>query len=295
MKKKLTIAMVAIVATAIFTGCSPKMYTTKYNKVSETRLAQNVQSSQTQGGITIDLIPLGDKEYEKSFYKQKMDLIYIPPLASAPVKETKEVFIPFYQKLTPFRVTIKNKTDHILRMKDSRVVYIDPNSNEPVLALDKQGIKEDVKGQLPACSFVLSEIQKKYKIADINSLETNVLKAITDITNQIKFINGFNMEIMPDMKVEGTLMFPIDPEKISEGKISFIDMISKTDAAGNATEKVRFDYKTSVFYRYQKIDPNTNTWVDINVNDYNNGQSNPEKYYYDKTQKKWISGTAPKK
>lgn len=296
MKKfKHVLLAASVVSAAIFSGCSPKLYTTRYTKTPEIRLAQNVQSSQTQGGITIELKPLDDKEYEKSFYKQKINVTYTPVLSSTPVTEAKEFIIQFYNKLTPFSVTITNNTDHILRMKDSRVVYIDPNSDEPVLALDKQGIKEDIKNQIPTYNLTLLDLQKAYPQTLPASLEADLNKALIDIINQIKFINGFNMEIMPGMKVSGTLLFPIDPVKISEGKISFIDMISKTDAAGNAIEKVRFDYKTNLFYRYWKVDPNKNTWVETNEEDYNKGQSNPEKYYYDKTQKKWILGTPPKK
>ena len=283
-----------IVVVVIFSGCSPKVYTAKYKKSPEIRLAQDVQSSQTQGGITIEMKPLDDKEFEKSFYDQKINVTYTPTLSSTPVTVPKEFEIQFYNKLTPFSVTIINNTDHILRMKDSRVVYINPNSDEPLLALDKQSIKEDIKSQIPTYNLTLSDLKKMYPQTPPASLEADLILAIADIINQIKFINSFNMEIMPGMKVSGTLVFPIDPEKISEGKISFIDMISKTDAAGNTTEKVRFDYKTNLFYRFWKLNPNLNRWVEIQEDDFNKGQSSPEKYFFDKNQKKWVLG-APSK
>ena len=299
----------SIVSVAIFNGCSPKMYTTKYSKVPEVRLAKDVQSDQTIGGIKIVMAPLDEKEYDKSFYKQSFNTYYIPllikPLPENKTQATIEQLIRFYENLTPFSVTIINNTDHILRMKDARVVYVDPNSDEPVIALDKQTIKEDIKTTIPAYNQSLINIKNKIMATkggdgsfypSLNpTLEIDLVKAMTDILNQIKFINGFNMEIMPGMKTSGILMFPIDPIKISEGKVSFIDMTSKTDAAGNPIEKVRFDYKMKSFNRFWKVEPNTNSWVEIKEDEFNKGQTNPEKFYYDKTQKKWISGTPPKK
>ena len=293
-KNLMLLIALSFVSAVIFSGCSPKLSTARYYKTPEIRLAQNVQSSQTQGGITIEMKPLDNKEYEKPFYVQNIDVTYTPVLSSTPATKVETVVISFFYKLTPFSVTISNNTDHILRMGASKVVYINPNSDEPILALDKLSIREDIKNQIPIYNYMLSNIQTKYPQTHSDFLGMELQKAISDIINQIKFINGFDKEIMPSMKVSGILAFPIDPEKISEGKISFIDMISKTDAAGNATEKVRFDYKTSLFYHYWKMDPNT-TSVEIKEDEYNKGLSNPDKYYYAKTQKKWVLGAPPQK
>ena len=103
------------------------------------------------------------------------------------------------------------------------------------------------------------------------------------------------MEILPGMKTSGYVFFPVKPEKISDGKISFIDMVSKTDAAGNPASKVRFDYKVKSLTYYYKVDPNTNTWAAIKEDEYNKGLTTPEKFWWDKKQKLWISGEPPKK
>ena len=95
------------------------------------------------------------------------------------------------------------------------------------------------------------------------------------------------MEIMPSMRATGTLIFPVKPEKAADGLISFVDMVSKTDPAGNPTERVRFDYKTEILNRYWKVDPNANQWVEIQKDEYNKGKQNPQRYIYNKQTKKW--------
>jgi hypothetical protein len=294
-KMKLNLLAISVILAIGLSGCAPAVYTAKYLKKSEIKLAQDVKPAQAQGGITIELNPLSvDKEYEKPLFKQKIRVVYTPALSSTPVIEEKEFTIPIYNKAAAFNVTIINNTDHILRMKDARIVFIDPNNDEPILALDKQTVKDDIN-KLPTYQLTLNSLINSYPQTKTSVFEEDLNKAIINIVNQIKFINGFNMEIMPSMKVSGVLMFPIDPEKISDGKISFIDIVSKTDAAGNTTEKVRFDYKTKLAYSYWKKEPNTNTWVEISESDFTKFQTNPENYYYDKAQKKWLLGTPPKK
>jgi hypothetical protein len=284
-----------IVLAVILSGCSPKVFTAKYTKSPGIQLATNVKSAQTQGGITIDMKPLDLKsEYEKPFYNQPIHVTYTPFLAKEPVTEKRDNIVQFFYGRSPFSVTITNSTDHILRMKDSRVVFIDPKSDEPISPCSKEQpeMYTDMQNQFPVFNLELSSWLKAYPMT--TTLGHDITLAITNIIQKVKFINGFNMEIMPGMKVSGILLFPIDPIKMSEGKISFIDMISKVDAAGNTTEKVRFDYNTDLFYRYYKLEPNTNTFVEIKEDDYNKGLLSPEVYTYDKTQKKWVLGTLQK-
>ena len=271
----------------ILNSCSPKVYTTTYSKVPQVKIASGVESEQTQGDISVKLEQLTG-EYDKSIYKQKVKVVYTPTLATEPVAAFKEFIINYYENLTPFQVTILNNTDHILRMRDARIIYVDPNSDEPVFALNKQYINEDMESRLPVFNTLVKYITTKYPETHPELAKDEVEKALTNITDEIKFVNGFNKEIMPGMKTSGILIFPVEPDKISEGKISFIDVVSKTDAAGNATEKVRFDFKTKLFYKYLKYDPNDNKWVEIDETDFNKGQNNPEKYEYDKKQKKWV-------
>jgi len=272
-----------------FVSCSPMVYTTKYAKDPLIQLAPNVDSKQTIGDITIELQPIDQfTEYKKSMYKQMIPVTFTPSLSNTPVTEPKEFLIAIWAGLIPFNVTIYNNTDHILKMKDARVLYIDPDSDEPLIAMDKMLILADLQN-IPVFKFHVGSILKEYPQTNPLELNANLQKACMNIINQTRFINGFNMEIMPGMKITGTLIFPVSPEKISYGKVSFIDMVSKTDAAGNPVEKVRFDFKTQLSYIYTKYDYNKKTWINISENEYNKGLINPEKFTYDKNLKKYIS------
>lgn len=286
----------SIVLAAILNGCSPKTYIAAYAKKPVIKLAENVPSAQTQGGITVEMKPLDvNAEYTKSFYTQPIRVTYVPFLSKDPITESQNSTFQLFDNLTPFSVTISNNTDHILRMKDSRVVFIDPKSDEPLMAVDKQSseIYSDIQKINPTFNYTKYLLAKKYPMT--TTLDNDINMALVNIIKEVKFINGFNMEIMPGMKISGILLFIKKPEQLAEGKISFIDMISKTDAAGNPTEKFRFDYKTNLFYTYYKVDRNKNIFVVTSEEDYNKGLTNPDKYFYDKTQKKWILGDPPKK
>jgi len=289
MQKNFKISL--IIAVSLLMGCAAPLYVAKYTKAPVIKLDENVPSTQTIGGITIDLSPFDEKEYEKPIYSQKVNVTYTPFLQTVPVTEPKEYTkINLFWGYTAFYVTVKNSTDHILRMKDSRVVFIEPNNDEPYAALDKAGIQSDF-ASLPIYKALFNIVKNAYPNTNDVSLNADIAVALTNISKGIKFINGFDMEIMPGMKASGILLFPISPEKLTTGKISFVDMVSKTDAAGTPTEKVRFDYKTKLFYNYWKSVPTGPTGIItykvIDANEFNKGLVTPEKYQYDKTIKDW--------
>ena len=99
-------------------------------------------------------------------------------------------------------------------------------------------------GEFP---HVEQELREEFPNTDPRSLEDDLQRGYSDIINQVRFINGFNREIIPGMRATGILLFPIDPKDISDDTLSFVDMVSKTDPAGNTVERVRFDYKTETF------------------------------------------------
>lgn len=57
-----------------------------------------------------------------------------------------------------------------------------------------------------------------------------------------KLINDLNAEILPGFSYEGILVFPVIPSFSPQAKISFFDVTTKTDQAGNPIEKVQFDF-----------------------------------------------------
>jgi len=125
-----------------------------------------------------------------------------------------------HQELTIFYITVINNTGHIIRMRDARIYAVIDAENYRAIAS-----KED--------------------IISLYDNQTDLLLEIADKTmndRKLKLINGFNMEIMPGQQEKGFAFFEIDPEMFSEGTLNFYDITTKTDAAGNATEKTTFSY-----------------------------------------------------
>lgn len=309
MKIKHVFFAILAVSTAVFSGCSPKIATSTYKSEAYLNLSEKTPSSQTKGGITIDVKLPSESDYKNPKFNRVFNFKVIPKATTISMKLdpegyyefTENVELPFYLDLTPFKVVISNNTDHILRLKDSRIVFIDNNSEEPYRGLTKQELVQDIT-QLPVYQVTLRDLKAKHPNSKPGYIESQLKMALLDIIDDLKIINNFNNEIIPDMKSSGVIIFPVSSKKLSEGKVSFVDFISKTDAAGNATEKVRFDYETTLSTKYFKGGTPSgvgtsikSSWVETTKDDYIKGQTSPDKYYYDKTQKKWILGTPPNK
>ena len=241
---------------------------TQYATKTEYDLVDSVEARQTIKDITITLKPLNvDQEIQKEKYVQHYTVSYIPFLET----QLKTVAVPLrtniYEGTVAFEVEIINNTDHILRMRDSRVAYIDPDMDEPVMALDKATIVDDPE-ILPAYRTVLQYLLKKYRPK--NDVRVSINHAFSRIAKKIKFINGFNREILPGMRTRGVILFPVEASEAAEGKISFIDMVARTDKAGNPLERVRFDYRIKSKNRYYKSGPN-GEWIEISQDEYQQG------------------------
>lgn len=284
MKRYLLLSFFIIVI-LIWSSCSAPRFTTEYQNRPQVILAEDIKSSQTIGDITIDLEPVNiTEEYKKPFFTGEFTKKRRAAIGSDVISETHELPIFFYNKMAPFNVTIHNNTDHIIRMSDARIAYIDPNLEEPVFALQKDYIIDNVRRAIPTYQLTMKDIWEEFPLTDEDELGLD--KFIINIVNQLRFINI--SEILPGMRASGTILFPVKPDDLSTGIISFIDMVSRTDAAGNPSERVRFDYRTDVFDYYYKYDPNSKNYVEITEEEYKEGQRNPETYIYDRRSRTWI-------
>lgn len=253
---KITIGFIAIT----FVGCGPVI---KFQMETFATLDQSTQSKQETGNISIEVANLPDNEYEKSFYAQ--------PVRLYKEESNPNKTVTYFSGSTAFWVTIVNNTNHILRMRDARVIFIDPNSDEPKMAMDKEEILKDVESQLPAYKTELERFSKSL-MAEPAVIPEQLKIALENITKKLDFINGFNREIMPGMRLKGILMFPFEPKYMAQGKISFIDMVSETDEAGNPTKKVRFDFRLTTIDRYWRYNSATDkSWVEIKKDEYDTG------------------------
>jgi hypothetical protein len=246
-------------------GCGP---TLQFITQTFATLDPGTQSKQEIDNISIEMNLLPDNEYEKAIYKQPINVYSSGGILGSPGMHDIETVISYFDQMTAFDVTIVNNTDHILRMRDSRIVYVDPDSDQPVMALDKQSVADDVES-LPSFKPVFEMLSKKYYETKPDWLKEQLSKAMMNITKKIPFVNGFNQEIMPGMRLKGFVVFAIDPKQVAQGKVSFIDMVSETDAAGNPTKKVRFDYRITTLERYWRYNSETDkAWVEIKKEEY---------------------------
>lgn len=302
MKKQLlkNVYFCLLMAIVILGGCSTKTFQTRYQKVPYLSLAQDAPASQTKGGITVELRATKEDDYKDINLNRTITVKYKPTISLGAVLDEKGLAtdaVPVQFNITEdmaiFIVTINNNTDHILRMNDSRIIFVDPGSDDPKLGLNKDRLTAMIT-ELPIYNKTVANLIAKYPQTNPESIRSQVAAALTDIFGKMKIINNLGKEIIPSMKSTGFLLFDVSPQKITEGKISFVDVVSKTDLAGNPTEKVRFDYQTALNYEYWKLGPE-GKWTVVNETEYKAGLSNPPKYYYDKASKKWIEGTPPKK
>lgn len=305
--------IVLTISIAFFSGCSilntTPTATSLYKSEANLKLSEKTPSSQTKGGITIDVKLPSESDKESPIFNRWLNIKYRATAYEKGMKldsegyteVTKRIELPLYLELTPFKVIITNNTDHILRLKDSRIVFIDNNSENPYKGLTKDELTQDIT-QLPIYNIKLKELKALYPSAKPGNIESQLRTALLNILDDLTIINNFENEIIPELKSSGVIIFPVLPRKLSEGKVSFVDFISKTDAAGNPVEKVRFDYETSLETKYYKGDAPVGrgsnikiSWIEIAKDEYIKGKANPDKYYYDKTQEKWILGVPPKK
>lgn len=202
----------------VFFGCSsaPRMMT--YYSLEPTE-------PQTKNDVTIEVRYIKEADVQK--YRElgiNRDLLKETGSSWRAISSEKDGILWVYpfQGIVGFWVRIKNNTDHILRMRDSRVYLVigsetyeaisDP-SNWAQLMLEKNGS---------------------------HTIESEF---ITAKAKEIKLISAPPVEILPGFEQKGFAVFAVDPKLASEGKLAFFDIITKVDKAGNTVEKTNFEFK----------------------------------------------------
>ncbi len=164
--------------------------------------------------------------------------------------------------LVAYKIKITNGTSHILRMKDARV-YLISEGQDPIPAFNVLGNptlvpttvgneqrllpKSYVEGDQ---SFVdwLTNQEVKYerdRSKGILSIAYPIglgSQVIAQNIRAYKFVTDVSREILPNTTFHGILLFPIYSSALNNAKIMLYDITTKTDAAGNPTEKVSFEY-----------------------------------------------------
>ena len=235
------------------------------------------QSTQTKGSVDITVTPL-----TPSAMYQNQDLFAFAPdqltgdfggaAINAWFPEDYQhshwyyTFGPGDNILVAFRVKLHNGTDHILRMKDARV-YLMIEGRDPIAAINLLGNPTLVQAQLG--SNVVQRPQS-YSTGDGSLVdwitreedryERTRKKGLLSIGYPIglgsqivlqnqrayKLVNDVGREILPGTTFEGLLVLPVYTTQFQSAKLSFYDITTKTDAAGNPTEKVTFDFPIKI-------------------------------------------------
>ena len=126
--------------------------------------------------------------------------------------------------------------------------------------LEQADYFESIANQKRAQQTVLYVLQK-------SPIPTGFYRSIVLYNKKnYKLINDVNKEILPGFSYEGIFVFPVIPSFSSSGKVSFFDITTKVDSAGNPIEKTRFDFNLK--RRYVRM-------------------------WYDSTEKAWKVGTPP--
>lgn len=231
-------------------GCAPKVYTTIYAKSSRTEFAS--ENVITKGGVSISLKDLELNEYLKPEYSANVLVCWGSSMQTSSYTTTVNLFL----KMATYEVEIVNNTDHILSLSDSRIVLILPEKSEPIYACDKNYM---LTKRLPCYDFAESQIYKRYPKSENlmcrEYTEKSLKLAIGAVVENKSFISP-KSEVMPGMSIKGYIVFPYDKENIKDGMISFIDVKSNTNEAGQTILKTRFDFKVKQEVVYAKREYN---------------------------------------
>jgi hypothetical protein len=279
------------------------------------------EASQTKNGLTIEVEPLSPSgvyahpelysfdmtTFPKEFLK-KYDYNISSMFAEFNGKRNCYTFGMGENYLTVFKVKITNSTGHVLKMKEARIL-LRIEGEDPIKPVTKVGDATIDQFENPAGSGKFIPLPKS-AIAQDQSLvqwvtgiesdyENGRKKGFLDydypigINSQViaqnkkyyKLIADVDLEILPDDSYSGILLFPV---LISSDELSLkmYEFVTKTDAAGNPTERTNFDYKFKKEPGKMWLNRNEKKWID--------GNPPADIEYFDKKQKLYIMG-APQK
>lgn len=258
------------------------------NKIQTTELTEYSISptelnNQIKSNVSIAVEVLRASEYEKHpelyrFNRKTIDSYFSNSLLYYPANSKGESWLYTFGTnapyvLTVFKVKVTNNTPHILRMKDSRI-YLIADGENPVAAVTKIGnprlVKIDENGTLLPKSAIEQDDSLVHWVTYFEQeYENNRKKSLIDfpylpgLASQVifqnivnyKLINDLSLEILPDYTYEGILLFPkLVYANLKNPKLMFYDITTKTDAAGNVSEKTSFEFPL----KYETV----NMWYD---------------------------------
>lgn len=279
-------------------------------------------SVQSKNGLIIEIEPLSpagvykhpelysfDKNtFPKEFLK-KYDLNIGGMFAEYEGKRYLYTFGSGDNYLTVFKVKITNNTGHVLKMKEARIL-LRIEGEDPIKPVINMGDATIEQFENPAGSGKFIPLPKSAIAQDqslvqwVTGIESKYeetrkhgfleLEYPIGINSQViaqnkknyKLIADVDVEILPEDSYSGILLFPVFVS-YDELSLKMYEFVTKTDAAGNPTERTNFDYKFKIGSGKMWLNRNESKWVD--------GNPPAEVEYYDKKEKVWVFGTPEKK
>ena len=216
--KRAKVFGIAILVVALIASCGTKPKTRVFYEIDP-----STPSPQTKEGVTIEVQYVGKEDIQK--YKEEFHFVLsernktLVFLGSA----GQAVTVYPFKGIVGFQVTVSNNTDHILRMGDARIVF--EFEGKPYTALKREEL-----------AVIM---QKKGGAATLES------EFYTDPQTKVNFklMNDLATEIIPGYSTDGFVAFGITPESAISGTLTFFDVTTKVDAAGNPLEKTKFQFK----------------------------------------------------
>lgn len=298
----------------IFSAYSQKTKTVSIYKFKQYVFDES-EGKQTKSGLTIEVEPLSVSGLYKhpelySFTSDAMPQEFRTYLTTSFNQyDNKYWSYPLGSgdyNLTAMLIKITNNTGHILKMSDARIL-LRIEGEDPIKPVTKMGnstmasktladgktvslpmsaISEDnsLMHWVTAMEIKFDATRKKGFISFQYPYGLNA-QVIALHKKNYKLIADVDAEILPDDSYSGVLLFPV-MVSYSNLNLKLYEFVTKTDPAGNPSERTNFDFKL-------KLEDQT-LWWEYNKNKWEVGSPPSPVYYYDKASKTYVYG-APKK
>ncbi|MGL4956438.1 MAG: hypothetical protein ACRC9X_04605, partial [Bacteroidales bacterium] len=232
--------LIPCLALAGLFSCTPKVYypllhTTPVVAPSE-KVAEAVTETKDDVSISMKIIDIA--EQQKSAYYT--DIQYV--LDGAKYLNPAKVNITPYDNLMVFEVTIKNNTEHILRLKNSRAVFISSTTQEPLPAFTRATLQAASMDKIT--ESIRKQIARKHILTLFPKIEFKTEHLQTQIKSVIDALPIYSDsdEVFPGMSIKRHIAFNVEPESFTDGRIIFVDIPTATDEAGNVTRKTSINF-----------------------------------------------------
>ena len=252
MKKILNFCLVAGLV-VIFVGCFATSIPTFQSRVIDDIPAKTISS------VTIELEPISLKviyDYPELF-KVPQSFFEVEGWSLAKYILSRDyennnwyyIFANEQSGLSPFKVKITNNTEHIIKMSDARI-YLLEGDRDPYEAIGKIDELRDWVSYVESKNINFPE--------SYAGMASSLIKAHS---RDYKLINDIDREILPGFSYGGLLVFPTIPKaEPKDVKVVFYNITTKTDAAGNPSEKAMFEFPLTNKITNFHFDPDTKRW-----------------------------------